>query len=121
MRDGKNIELGAFVADVEDRRAARPERCEQVNNARHRIRIVAPLARGLPFVERALDVDDDEGGEGMGHGVRIPEFASPRGVPDRRNVNLPLVSGRPELRNDEMKGRRARMMPLFERILDRRR
>src|SRR6476620_3868409 len=63
------------MADVEDRRAARPERREQIGDPRHRIRIVASLARCLPFVECALDVDDDEGGEGMGHGVRIPEFA----------------------------------------------
>jgi hypothetical protein len=52
------------MADVEDRQAPGSERCQQFDDARHGLRIVAPLARGLPFIEGALHVNDDEGGVG---------------------------------------------------------
>ncbi len=50
---------------MEDRRAAVAERREQIGDAPYRLRIVAPLAGGLPLVEGTLHVDDDEGGGGL--------------------------------------------------------
>jgi len=61
---------GAFVADMEDRRAAVAERSEEIRYPLDRIRIVAPLASGLLFVKGVLHVDNDESGSGLrvGHG-----------------------------------------------------
>src|ERR1700742_5371250 len=57
---------------MEDRRALRAKRVEQIGDPRHRVRIVAPLAGGLPFVKGALHVDDDKGGGGsVGHDDRF--------------------------------------------------
>ena len=55
------------MADVEDRRAGLAERGKEIDDPRHCVGIIAPLARRLPFVEGALRIDDDEGGVGIGH------------------------------------------------------
>jgi hypothetical protein len=52
------------MADVEDRRAALPERRQQIHDPRHGIGVVAPLAGGFPLVERALHVDNYQRGSG---------------------------------------------------------
>jgi hypothetical protein len=52
----------AFVANVKDRHAAASKRHQQFNYAHKCLRVVPPFARGLPFIERALHVDDNQGG-----------------------------------------------------------
>jgi hypothetical protein len=60
----RGIRPRAFMADVKDRRATITESLQEIDDPRHRVRIVAPPAGRFPFVEGALDVDDDEGGVG---------------------------------------------------------
>src|SRR6202035_2988813 len=57
IRQEGGIRTGALVANVKDWRAAVPEGAEQIDDPRHGLRIVAALARGLPLVEGALDVN----------------------------------------------------------------
>ena len=47
------------MANVKNRRAARPECAQEIDDPGNCLRTVAPLARRLPLIERALDVDDD--------------------------------------------------------------
>jgi hypothetical protein len=58
------------MPDMENRRDEVPERLQEVGDPRHRLRIVAPLARGLPLIERLLDIDDNKRGarSQRGHG-----------------------------------------------------
>src|SRR5262249_3283214 len=58
----RRVRPRALVANVEDGYTAFAKSGEETDDPRHRLRIVAPLAGGLPFVEGALDIDDDEGG-----------------------------------------------------------
>jgi len=61
VRKERRARAGTFMADVKDRHAAASKRREQFNDARKRLGIVPPFASGLPFIERALHVDDNQG------------------------------------------------------------
>jgi len=60
----------AFMANVEDRRVFCPKGRQQVGNPGYSVRVVSPLASGLPLVKRALHVDNNKCNHGM---LTIPQ------------------------------------------------
>jgi hypothetical protein len=70
----------AQMADVKDRRAALPERRQQIGDPRHGVGIVAALAGRFPLIECTLHTDNDQrgsDGRSLAHaGFRIFDFRS---------------------------------------------
>jgi hypothetical protein len=59
------------MTNVKNRRAMVSECVQQIDDSRNGLRIVSPLACGLPFIERTLHVDDNQGcagGSTIDHG-----------------------------------------------------
>src|SRR6516164_172191 len=62
------------MANMENGRAAIPERLQEIGDPRDRVGIVAPFARRFPFIERTLHIDNNKSGtrSQTGHG-RTPD------------------------------------------------
>jgi hypothetical protein len=91
------------MANMENGRTVIPEGLQEIGDPRHRVGIVAPLARRFPFIERTLHIDDDEGStrSQTGHG-RAPDATCATGywtiVRDTEMPFFPQFETRPKRR-----------------------